>query len=97
VGLLSRVKLARSERDVRDACIKAPWRKGYTMGPGDVQTHEIWFEAKDTGKHVGYAMFTDRDARRIQAQPATRTKPMQERRRRALGLSQCRKDGIGCT
>lgn len=32
--------------------------KGYTKGLIDIQTEEIWFEAKDTGKHSSYAMFT---------------------------------------
>ncbi len=32
--------------------------KGYTKGLIDIQTNEIWFEAKDTGRSSTYAMFT---------------------------------------
>ena len=34
--------------------------KGVTKGLIDIQTAEIWFETKDTGKHASYAMFTQR-------------------------------------
>ncbi len=47
-----------SEEDVKDAYIKALGLKGYTKGLIDMQTKEIWFEAKDTGKTSSYAMFT---------------------------------------
>lgn len=49
---------SKSEEDVKDAYIKALGLKGYTKGLIDIQTEEIWFEAKDTGKHSSYAMFT---------------------------------------
>lgn len=56
--LHAQLQKARSEEDVKDAYIKALGLKGYTKGLIDIQTKEIWFEAKDTGKHSSYAMFT---------------------------------------
>lgn len=58
MSLYTQLKSARSEEDVKDAYIKALGLKGYTKGLIDIQTNEIWFEAKDTGKHSSYAMFT---------------------------------------
>ena len=52
------LKLARSEEDVKDAYIKALGLKGYSKNLIDIQTKEIWFEAKDSGRHSTYAMFT---------------------------------------
>ena len=49
---------AKSEEDVKDAYIKALGLKGYSKNLIDIQTKEIWFEAKDTPKHSTYAMFT---------------------------------------
>lgn len=56
--LYEQLKKAKSEEDVKDAYIKALGLKGFTKGLIDIQTNEIWFEAKDTGKHSSYAMFT---------------------------------------
>ncbi len=56
--LYTQLQQAKSEEDVKDAYIKALGLKGYTKGLIDIQTDEIWFEAKDTGKHSSYAMFT---------------------------------------
>lgn len=56
--LYEKLKTARSEEDVKDAYIKALGLKSYTKGLIDIQTNEIWFEAKDTGRHSSYAMFT---------------------------------------
>lgn len=56
--LYAQLKQVRSEEDVKDAYIKALGLKGYTKGLIDIQTNEIWFEAKDTSKHSSYAMFT---------------------------------------
>lgn len=56
--LYSQLQNVRSEEDVKDAYIKALGLKGYTKGLIDIQTKEIWFEAKDTGKYSSYAMFT---------------------------------------
>jgi hypothetical protein len=58
VSLYTQLQQAKSEEDVKDAYIKALGLKGYTKGLIDIQTDEIWFEAKDTGKHSSYAMFT---------------------------------------
>ena len=56
--LYAQLQSVRSEEDVKDAYIKALGLKGYTKGLIDIQTDEIWFEAKDSGKHSSYAMFT---------------------------------------
>lgn len=58
MSLYTQLQQAKSEEDVKDAYIKALGLKGYTKGLIDIQTDEIWFEAKDTGKHSSYAMFT---------------------------------------
>jgi hypothetical protein len=58
VPLYSQLQSAKSEEDVKDAYIKALGLKGYTKGLIDIQTDEIWFEAKDTGRNSSYAMFT---------------------------------------
>jgi len=58
MSLYTQLAQARSEEDVKDAYIKALGLKGYTKGLIDIQTDEIWFEAKDTGKYSSYAMFT---------------------------------------
>ena len=56
--LYTQLQAAKSEEDVKDAYIKALGLKGYTKGLIDIQTNEIWFEAKDTGRTSSYAMFT---------------------------------------
>jgi len=56
--LYEKLKLAKSEEDVKDAYIKALGLKGYSKNLIDIQTKEIWFEAKDSGKISTYAMFT---------------------------------------
>ena len=58
MSLYTQLQSAKSEEDVKDAYIKALGLKGYTKGLIDIQTKEIWFEAKDTGKCSSYAMFT---------------------------------------
>jgi hypothetical protein len=58
MSLYTQLQQARSEEDVKDAYIKALGLKGFTKGLIDIRTKEIWFEAKDTGKHSSYAMFT---------------------------------------
>lgn len=47
-----------SEEDVKDAYIKALKLKGYSKNLIDIQTDEVWFEAKDTGRYSSYSMFT---------------------------------------
>lgn len=56
--LYEKLQLARSEEDVKDAYIKALGLKGYSKNLIDIQTKEIWFEAKDTSRNSTYAMFT---------------------------------------
>ena len=58
MSLYEKLQLARSEEDVKDAYIKALGLKSYSKNLIDIQTKEIWFEAKDTSKHSTYAMFT---------------------------------------
>ena len=58
MSLYAELQKAKSEEDVKDAYIKALGLKGYSKNLIDIQTKEIWFEAKDTGKHSIYAMFT---------------------------------------
>ena len=47
-----------SEEDVKDDYIKALRLKDYSKNLYDIQTKEIWFEAKDGYKHSTYQMFT---------------------------------------
>lgn len=56
--LYKRLQEARSEEDVKDAYIKALGLKDYSKNLYDIQTKEIWFEAKDGYKHSTYQMFT---------------------------------------
>lgn len=56
--LYQKLKLATSEEDVKDAYIKALGLKEYQKNLIDIQTKEIWFESKDSGRHSTYAMFT---------------------------------------
>jgi hypothetical protein len=56
--LFEKLKLVKSEEDVKDIYIKALGLKGYSKNLIDIQTKEMWFEAKDTGKVSTYAMFT---------------------------------------
>ena len=56
--LYSQLCQAKSEEDIKDAYIAALGLKGFTKGLVDIQTQEIWFEAKDSGRHSSYAMFT---------------------------------------
>lgn len=58
MSLFEQLKQVKSEEDVKDIYIKALGLKGYTKGLIDIQTKEMWFEAKDTGKSSIYAMFT---------------------------------------
>ena len=56
--LYTALQKAQTEEDVKDAYIKALGLKGHTKGLIDIQSKEIWFEAKHTGKESSYAMFT---------------------------------------
>src|ERR1035437_2779007 len=56
--LYQKLQQATSEEDVKDAYIKALGLKEYQKNLLDIQTKEIWFEAKDNAKLSSYAMFT---------------------------------------
>lgn len=56
--LYETLKKATSEEDVKDAYIKALGLKGYQKNLIDIQTKEMWFEAKKDSKLSTYAMFT---------------------------------------
>jgi len=58
MSLFEKLKLVKSEEDVKDIYIKALGLKGYSKNLIDIQTKEIWFEAKDNSKLSSYAMFT---------------------------------------
>ncbi|WP_434718108.1 hypothetical protein P5W98_00090 [Paraburkholderia sp. A1BS-2L] len=57
-SLYESLKHVKSEEDVKDTYIRALGLKSFTKGLIDIQTKEVWFEAKDTGKHSTYAQFT---------------------------------------
>ena len=59
-SLYQKLQVCKSEEDVKDAYIKALGLKGVSRNLIDIQTDEIWFEAKDGGKESIYAMFTRR-------------------------------------
>ena len=56
--LYEKLQKVSSEEDVKDAYIKALGLKEVQKNLIDIQTKEIWFEAKDTSKHSTYKMFT---------------------------------------
>ncbi len=56
--LYKKLQDARTEEDVKDAYIKALGLKSYSKNLIDIQTKEIWFEAKEGYKHSTYQMFT---------------------------------------
>ena len=58
MSLYQSLQLARTEEDVKDLYIKALGLKGYSKNLIDIQTKEIWFEAKHGGSNSTYAMFT---------------------------------------
>lgn len=58
MSLYTQLQTAQSEEDVKDAYIQALGLKQYTKGLIDIQTQEIWFEAKDSDRLSSYAMFT---------------------------------------
>lgn len=58
MSLYEKLQHATSEEDVKDAYIKALGLKGYSKNLIDIQTREIWFEAKHNAKLSSYAMFT---------------------------------------
>ena len=56
--LYQKLEQAQTEEDVKDAYIKALGLKGYSKNLIDIQTKEIWFEAKEGFRHSTYQMFT---------------------------------------
>jgi hypothetical protein len=56
--LYQKLQQAQTEEDVKDAYIKVLGLKGYSKNLIDIQTKEIWFEAKDGYRHSTYQMFT---------------------------------------
>jgi hypothetical protein len=58
MSLYQKLQLARTEEDVKDAYIKALGLKSYSKNLIDIQTKEIWFEAKDGYNRSTYQMFT---------------------------------------
>ena len=56
--LYEKLQLAKTEEDVKDIYIKTLGLKGYSKNLIDIQTKEIWFEAKDGYKNSTYQMFT---------------------------------------
>jgi hypothetical protein len=56
--LFEKLQLATSEEDVKDIYIKALGLKEYQKNLIDIQTKEIWFEAKQNSKLTSYEMFT---------------------------------------
>ncbi len=49
MSLLTDLKVAKTEEDVKDAYVKALGLKKYSKNLVDIQTKEIWFEAKEAG------------------------------------------------
>ena len=58
MNLYERLQQATSEEDVKDAYIKALGLKSFQKGLIDIQTKEIWFEAKDKSNTTTYKMLT---------------------------------------
>lgn len=58
MSLYEKLQQSSSEEDVKDLYIKALGLKAYKKNLIDIQTDEIWFEAKDGFKHSSYEMFT---------------------------------------
>lgn len=58
MALYGDLKRAKSEEDVKDAYIKALGLKSYSKNLIDIQTKEVWFEAKANGSSTFYEMFT---------------------------------------
>jgi len=58
MSLYENLKKSTSEEDVKDTYIRALGLKGYQKNLIDIQTKEIWFEAKKDSKLSSYEMFT---------------------------------------
>lgn len=58
MGLYADLQKSKSEEDVKDAYIKALGLKSYSKNIIDIQTKEVWFEAKANDSWTFYEMFT---------------------------------------
>src|SRR4051812_35096765 len=58
MNLYEQLRNVSSEEDVKDAYIKALGLKSYQKNLVDLQTKEVWFEAKDKSHKTTYEMFT---------------------------------------
>ena len=58
MSLYSNLQKTKSEEDVKDVYIKALGLKGFSKNLIDIQTKEVWFEAKANGSWSFYEMFT---------------------------------------
>ena len=58
MSLFSDLQQCKSEEEVKDCYIKALHLKGYQKNLIDIQTKEVWFEAKVGSKVSTYSMFT---------------------------------------
>lgn len=58
MNLFEKLQQAKTEEDVKDIYIKAIGLKSYSKNLIDIQTKEIWFEAKEGYKNSTYQMFT---------------------------------------
>ena len=58
MSLFLDLQKCKTEEDVKDCYIKALHLKGYQKNLIDIQTKEVWFEAKVGGKVSTYSMFT---------------------------------------
>lgn len=58
MGLYADLQLSKSEEDVKDAYVKALGLKSYSKNIIDIQTKEVWFEAKANSSWTFYEMFT---------------------------------------
>lgn len=58
MSLYEALQKSTSEEDVKDIYIKALGLKAFSKGLIDIQTKEIWFEAKDKNNNTTYKMFT---------------------------------------
>ena len=58
MSLYEELQNVSSEEDVKDLYIKALKLKGYQKNLIDIQTKEVWFEAKVGKQNTTYAMFT---------------------------------------
>ena len=75
MSLFDALARAKTEEDVKDAYIKALGLKTYFKGLVDIQTEEVWFEAKGA-PNLACCRFGGHRDRLNQARPASRSKSM---------------------